>query len=117
MICNNCGTANNEDAKFCKNCGNNLAQGETTQPEQTTQQAQQTQTQTQTQLEQHIQYVTPEKMPRVENYLVFSILVTLLCCLPLGIAAIIKSSQVDKELAIGNYEELWQHPNRQRLST
>ncbi|MGI6530371.1 MAG: zinc-ribbon domain-containing protein [Clostridia bacterium] len=39
MICNNCGTANNEDAKFCKNCGNNLAQGETTQPEQTTQQA------------------------------------------------------------------------------
>ncbi|HHT92498.1 MAG TPA: CD225/dispanin family protein [Clostridiaceae bacterium] len=43
-------------------------------------------------------------MPRVENYLVFSILVTLLCCLPLGIAAIIKSSQVDKELAIGNYE-------------
>ncbi len=104
MICNNCGTANNEDAKFCKNCGNNLAQGETTQPEQTTQQAQQTQTQTQTQVEQHIQYVTPEKMPRVENYLVFSILVTLLCCLPLGIAAIIKSSQVDKELAIGNYE-------------
>lgn len=102
MICDKCGTANNDDARFCKNCGNNLAAG---QADQQTQSAQQTaQTPPPPRMEQPIQYVTPERPPKVENYLVFSILTTVLCCLPLGIAAIIKSTQVDKELAAGNYE-------------
>lgn len=93
MICNSCGAVNNEDAKFCKNCGSKLVQGEPQKPQQT-----------QPMPNQNIQYVNPERLPKVENYLVFSILVTLFCCLPLGIAAIVKSSQVDKELAMGNYE-------------
>ncbi len=37
------------------------------------------------------------------NYLVQSILVTIFCCLPTGIAAIIFSSQVNTKLAIGDY--------------
>lgn len=43
-----------------------------------------------------------EKCP--ENYLVFAILSTLLCCLPIGIAAIIYSTKVDKAWAQGDKE-------------
>lgn len=37
------------------------------------------------------------------NYLVFSILSTLLCCLPLGVAAIVFSVQVNSKYAAGDY--------------
>jgi hypothetical protein len=40
----------------------------------------------------------------VPNYLVQSILVTLFCCLPLGIVAIIQSAQVNGKLQAGDYE-------------
>lgn len=40
-----------------------------------------------------------------DNYLVWSILVTLFCCLPLGIVAIVKSSQVNGLWAQGRYAE------------
>jgi predicted secreted protein len=39
------------------------------------------------------------------NYLVWSILVTLFCCLPLGIVAIIKSTQVSGLWQSGQYAE------------
>ncbi len=39
------------------------------------------------------------------NYLVWSILVTLFCCLPLGIVAIIKSTQVNGLWQSGQYAE------------
>ncbi len=38
-----------------------------------------------------------------QNYLVFSILSTLLCCLPLGVAAIVFSSQVNSKYAAGDF--------------
>ncbi|MGW4798980.1 CD225/dispanin family protein, partial [Nonomuraea sp. NPDC004297] len=38
-----------------------------------------------------------------DNQLVPAILTTLLCCLPLGIVAIIKSSQVNQKWQIGDY--------------
>ena len=40
----------------------------------------------------------------VPNYLVQAILVTLFCCLPLGIAAIIQAAQVNSKLQAGDYE-------------
>ncbi|OSC42689.1 CD225/dispanin family protein [Mycobacterium decipiens] len=40
-----------------------------------------------------------------DNYLVWSILVTLFCCLPLGIVAIVKSSQVNGLWAQGRYAD------------
>ena len=43
----------------------------------------------------------PEEIP---NYLVHSILVTLLCCLPLGIVSIVFASQVNTKLAAGDIE-------------
>ena len=40
----------------------------------------------------------------IPNYLVQSILVTVFCCLPSGIAAIVFSSQVNTKLAAGDYD-------------
>lgn len=40
-----------------------------------------------------------------DNYLVWSILCTLLCCMPLGIVSIIKASSVDTLYAQGRYDE------------
>ena len=37
------------------------------------------------------------------NYLVWSILSTVLCCLPLGIASIVFSSQVNSKWAMGDF--------------
>jgi hypothetical protein len=40
--------------------------------------------------------------PTIPNYLVQSILVTLCCCLPLGVVAIVFSAQVNSKLAAGD---------------
>lgn len=39
-----------------------------------------------------------------DNYLVWAILTTILCCLPLGIVAIIKSTSVNTLWAQGNHD-------------
>jgi predicted secreted protein len=41
--------------------------------------------------------------PKPSNYLVWSILTTLFCCLPLGIVAIIQSTKVDSLYSAGQY--------------
>ena len=40
-----------------------------------------------------------------DNYLVWAILTTLLCCMPFGIVAIVKATQVDTYWAQGNQAE------------
>ena len=40
-----------------------------------------------------------------DNYLVWAILSTVLCCMPFGIVAILKASQVDTFWAQGNQAE------------
>jgi hypothetical protein len=40
----------------------------------------------------------------VPNYLTQAILVTLFCCLPLGIVAIVQAAQVNTKLQAGDYE-------------
>lgn len=40
-----------------------------------------------------------------KNWLVESILITLFCCLPLGIVAIVNASKVNSAFASGNYDE------------
>jgi len=41
---------------------------------------------------------------KIPNYLAQSILVTLLCCLPLGIPAIVFAAQVNGKVAVGDVE-------------
>ena len=42
--------------------------------------------------------------PPPDNYLVWAILCTVLCCLPLGIVSIIKSTQVNTKWQAGDYD-------------
>jgi len=46
--------------------------------------------------------VTPPAGAKVPNYLVQSILVTLCCCLPLGIVAIVYAAQVNSKFSAGD---------------
>ena len=49
--------------------------------------------------------------PRVPDYLVWAILETILCCLPLGIVAIIYANQANSAKAVGNYAEALEKAN------
>ncbi len=46
----------------------------------------------------------PSSAERPKNWLVESILVTIFCCLPLGIVAIINASKVDSKVSAGDLE-------------
>ncbi len=56
--------------------------------------------------------VAPEKVP---NYLVQSILVTLFCCLPFGIAAIVFAAQVNGKVAAGDIAGAWESSNKAKM--
>jgi len=47
-------------------------------------------------------------LQKPDNNLVWAILVTVLCCLPLGVVAIIKASTVDSLWSEGKYDEAYQ---------
>jgi hypothetical protein len=50
-------------------------------------------------------YASPDMRPPMpENYLVWAILTTILCCLPLGIVSIISATKVSTLYAQGDYE-------------
>lgn len=53
-------------------------------------------------------YTPPPPQPPIsskpDNFLVWSILATIFCCMPFGIVAIVKSSKVDKLWYSGDYE-------------
>lgn len=42
--------------------------------------------------------------PTVPNYLVQSILVTICCCIPFGIVAIVYAAQVNSKVAMGDFD-------------
>ena len=44
-----------------------------------------------------------QRPPMPENYLVWAILVTICCCLPLGIVSIINATKVSSAYAVGDY--------------
>lgn len=51
----------------------------------------------------------------VPNYLVQSILATLFCCLPLGVAGIVFSAQSSSKQSRGDYTGAWDSANRAKL--
>lgn len=85
MFCTQCGASNADTAAACVQCGRNLQAAVPPTPLQTT------------------GVVMPPPGTTVENYLVFAILATVLCCLPAGIPAIVYAAQVNSKLAAGDY--------------
>jgi len=74
MYCPRCGTKNEDNAVQCPGCGQQL-----------------------------MAQAPPQGVrPDIPNYLVQSILVTLLCCLPCGIVAIVYAAQVNGKITAGD---------------
>ena len=88
MYCTSCGSQNDENARFCKDCGKPMA-GSTPSAE-------------------RFDPEPPSDMPgppptaHVPTYLVPAILVTIFCCLPFGIVSIVYAAQVNEKLGAGD---------------
>jgi len=78
MYCTKCGAQIDDNANRCIHCGEEFLKVEAP--------------------------VVPPPPQPVPNYLVQSILVTLFCCLPLGIPAIVFSAQVNGKLQSGDLQ-------------
>ncbi len=77
MFCRKCGANNNDNAYKCVQCGDVL---------------------------QDVRQVQPvQELPEVASHLALAILVTIFCCLPLGIVSIVYAAQVNSKLESGNY--------------
>jgi hypothetical protein len=83
MFCAQCGANNADTAAVCVQCGRNLQAGVPAAPLQVT------------------GTVVPPAAT-VPNYLVFAILVTVFCCLPAGVPAIVYAAQVNGKLQMGD---------------
>jgi uncharacterized membrane protein YvbJ len=109
MYCPKCGSSNDDNNYRCVKCGKELPHGASSganapgenaganQPPQHPSPGPHGQHEQQ-------QYASGQQPPpRIENHMVKAILSTLLCCLPLGIAAIVYSAQVNSKVTIGDY--------------
>ena len=87
MHCRTCGARNDDQARFCVNCGQKLEEQEAMYGGDPA----------------YAPYGVPGGYPQhIPNYLIPSILVTIFCCLPLGIVAIIFAAQVNGKVAAGD---------------
>jgi len=82
MFCPQCGANNADTAVVCMQCARNLQPG--------------------TPAPLNVPGVVQPPAAPVENYLVFAILTTVLCCLPAGIVAIIYAAQVNGKVQMGD---------------
>ena len=88
MQCPKCGTNNDDSAAFCNSCGSNLRESVNPNSYQGS----------------NNYNSSYNNRGNVPNYLVWSILATIFCCIPFGIPAIVFASQVDSKLSAGDYE-------------
>ena len=87
MHCSTCGARNDDEARFCVDCGQKLEEQEAMYGGGPA----------------YAPYGVPGGYPQhIPNYLVQAILVTIFCCLPLGIVAIIFAAQVNGKVAAGD---------------
>ena len=81
MYCPGCGKQTADESRFCASCGRELAKPgpyrHASEPP------------------------THARQPYIPNYLVQAILVTIFCCLPLGIVSIVYAAQVNGKAAAG----------------
>ncbi|MYC30992.1 MAG: zinc-ribbon domain-containing protein [Chloroflexi bacterium] len=88
MFCSTCGRETSDEARYCENCGAVLDQ--------------------QAGGPSYAPGMPPQDQPRygeridVPNYLVQAILVTIFCCLPAGIVAIVFAAQVNGRVRSGD---------------
>ena len=98
MYCTSCGTENDDGARFCKSCGNTMAEpgpgARKFEPE-------------------HSGVTEPP--PHVPNYLAQAILVTIFCCLPPGIVSIVYAAQVNGKIASGDVKGAMRSSERAKL--
>ncbi len=92
MYCPQCGKQNEETAVHCTQCGSliNMAAAVTPPPQQFVQPP---------------MYQAGQMPPvplQIPNYMVQAVLVTLFCCLPLGIVGIIKANGINKKIRAGD---------------
>lgn len=86
--CQQCGSEISNEQKFCANCGAKI-NGDSNYPQETS----------------RSQITSPPfKAPYIENHLAKAILVTLFCCLPLGIVSIVNAASVNGKLQAGDIE-------------
>ena len=96
MYCPQCGTQNEETAAYCKQCGYamNTAAAAAPPPPPTPQPFVQP------------PMVQPGQIPvvplQIPSYMVQAVLVTLFCCLPLGIVGIFKANTINKKIRAGD---------------
>lgn len=102
MNCPNCGTSNLENASICVNCGRPMAGGGTYTPPPPPPPP---------------RFDAPSLTPaqQIPNYLWQSIVVTLCCCLPLGIVAIVFAAQVNDKLRRGDVQGAMQASKQAKL--
>src|ERR1700685_191431 len=82
MFCSQCGANNADTATTCVQCGRSLQPAPSLPGQQVP--------------------MAPAPGVYVQNYLVFAILATVLCCLPAGIVAIVYAAQVNGKLQAGD---------------
>ena len=93
MYCPSCGAENEDAGRFCSECARQLPDPGS----------------------------EPDRRPGgtrpgdVPNYLVQAILVTIFCCLPFGIVAIVYAAQVNGRLEAGDYEGALRASRRAKL--
>jgi len=85
--CTKCGHSNPVEASFCERCGSKLNQEAPKQSVSPTN-----------------NYYNDSGEPMPDTYLWQSIVVTILCCLPLGIPSIVYASQVESRYRSGDIE-------------
>jgi hypothetical protein len=88
MFCSQCGANNTDTAAVCMQCGRSLQAASPPVPLQPAGAFQ--------------PGLVQAPPVAVQNYLVFAILATVLCCLPAGIPAIVYAAQVNGKLQMGD---------------
>ena len=94
MYCTVCGHENLDDARFCTECGSPQRDSDITQVDHGNRPT-----------DHYLQppaATTPER--NIPNYLAQAILVTIFCCFPAGIVAIVLAAQVNGKVARGDIQ-------------
>ena len=111
MFCKRCGMKIDDTASFCEHCGADQRPAAAPQPEETGYRPSEPQPGWQAD-----GVPMPGGAPTPSTpYLVWSILVTLFCCLPLGIPAIVFAAKIDSCNARGDFASAAQNARRSKL--